>query len=234
MFIAIGTVLGAAFGIAWIVSTPVTFEATTALELTSIAPQVNISSVGARPDPVTIDTDAQIATSDPVVRAITENSTRDAADVRANLDVAARPLTDVMTITYTAGSPAEAVDGASAAARAFLQEKDRLIVEPVRRYLTEVASEKPVVGTQGAVLALPSDDIWALETRRQAALASELRLQGAGRVVEASRITAPNDRGDVEVPLVTGAALGALLGLLLAVIAPAGVSRPVTRVRRKP
>ena len=130
--------LGLRLGIAWLVTTPKIFEATVALELTSVAPQVNISSVGARPDPVTIDTDAQIVTSDAVVNAVTQTPPETTQQTSGRTSsVSARPLTQVMTITYTSRLPAQRrVDGAIHAARAFLAEKERLIVEPVRNYLT--------------------------------------------------------------------------------------------------
>ena len=221
--------MGAIAGMVWLFATPKTYEATIVLELTSVAPQVNITSVGARPDPVTIDTDAQIVMSDAVVDAVTRTSSRDRTDVRNSLDVSAVPLTRVMNITYGADSATEAIKGASTAAAAFLDEKERLIVDPVRNYLQSVESRDAQVSGAGGSLSKASPDLWELEARSQSAMAAEIRLQGAGEILEAARITASGDRGDVEVPVVTGTALGALLGLLVAILQTA--SRPAGPTR---
>ena len=222
LLVGLGAAVGAIAGMVWLFATPKTYEATIALELTSVAPQVNINSVGARPDPVTIDTDAQIVMSDAVVDAVARTSSRDRTDVRNSLGVSARPLTRVMNIVYSADSATEAIQGASKAADAFLSEKERLIVEPVRSYLQSVESQDAQVSSAGGSLRQSTPDLWELEARSQSAMAAELRLQGAGEILEGARITAAGERGDVEVPVVTGIALGALLGLVGAVMLAAG------------
>ena len=215
--VGLGAVVGAIAGVVWLFATPKTYEATVALELTSVAPQVNITSVGARPDPVTIDTDAQIVMSDAVVDAVTRTTSRDRTDVRNSLDVSALPLTRVMHITYSADSAPGAIDGASSAATAFLGEKERLIIEPVRSYLQSIENQEAQVSGADGSLRQSTPDLWELEALRQSATAAEIRLQGAGEILEAARITAAGERGDAEVPVVTGIALGALLGLVVAI-----------------
>lgn len=227
VLVGLGALIGAIVGMLWLAATPKTYEATVALELTSVAPQINITSVGARPAVVTIDTDAQIVTSDAVVDAVARTSTRDRTQIRDSLRVSARPLTRVMNVTYGADSEAEAIEGASAAAAAFLDERDRLIVQPVREYLRSVEGQwAPVAGVGGSS---PSRDQWEIEARRLSALTAEMRLQGAGQVLEAASITASGDRGDAEVPVVTGASLGALLGLGFAIARAATRSAESTR-----
>lgn len=225
LLVGLGAVVGALVGMVWLFATPKTYAATVALELTSVAPQVNITSVGARPDPLTIDTDAQIAKSDAVLDAVMRTGSTDMTHVRNSLEISARPLTRVMTITYSASSATEAIKGASAAAAAFLTERESLIVEPVRKYLQSVESQDAQIPGAGRSPSQPAPDLWELEARHQAALASAIRLQGSGEILEAARITTAGERGDAEVPVVTGTVLGALLGLVVAVIWAAGRPR---------
>ena len=213
--IALGALLGLGLGTAVLVTAPKNIEATVVLELTTAAPQVNISSVGARPDAVTIDTDAQIVTSDAVVNEVAQATGDDTSVVRANLAVSARPLTQVMIIQYTTDTASGAVDGATSAAQSFLAEREQLIVTPVRNYLEAIVSQDALASAEGRPISQPADDIWALEARRQAALVSQMGVQGAGEIVESARITATSNRADAPVPVVTGAGVGALLGLAL-------------------
>lgn len=214
LWVLVGAVLGAAVGAAWLLSSPKTFKATVAIELTDIASTVNLSGVGPKPDAITVDTDAQLVISDSVVNAVASADDRSAEAVRQSLAVSARPLTSVMTITYESGSSARALLGASTAADAFLGERERLIVKPVRDYLSTVTKQRVAgTGTAGEVTTESEANLWSLELRRQAALTTELGLQGAGTVVEQARITVAGERGNLEVPIATGIAMGGLAGL---------------------
>lgn len=117
-----------------------------------------------------------------------------------------------MTITYAAGSAGDALRGAQAAGTAFLAERNRLIIGPVRSYLTSVRDHPvtagPATGTDSATV---QADLWTMEQRRQAALVKELELAGPGTVLESARITASGRGADIAMPLATGAALGVLV-----------------------
>jgi hypothetical protein len=222
-----GALIGMACGAAWLLATPKTYKATVAMELSESSPQVNLGGIGPEGDDISIDTDALIVSSDAVLSAVAADSDRSLDEIRDHLVVSARPLTRVMTVTYAAASPDAATRGAQAAATAFLQERERLITEPVRDYLTAVREkEVSVVPPAGEADTTELDaNLWSLELRRQAALAKELRLAGPGTILEDARITAAGDRGDLEVPIATGAALGVLVSV--------GVSLALDRRKRR-
>jgi hypothetical protein len=125
-----------------------------------------------------------------------------------------------MTFTYAADDAESALTGAAAATKAFLSERQRLFVDPVRSYLTAIVKQGASGGNvaeQGLTNEV-QETIVGLELRRQAALNRKLALQGSGTVLEAARITSAGDRGDLEVPLATGIGLGALAGVAFAMM----------------
>ena len=143
---AVGVVIGAVVGLtvagALYLSRPVQYSSTVALELTTVTPLVDLNPTGPKIDAVTIDTDAVITASDPVVEAVASASGRDADDVRGALSVRARPLSRVLEITYTTTASAEAArEGVTSAAEAYLDLRERLIIDPVRGYVAGVVSE---------------------------------------------------------------------------------------------
>lgn len=216
----IGAVLGASIGVVLVLTAPKTFKATVAVELASVAPQINLSGAGPKADPVSVDTDAQLVLSDAVVDAVAALGDRSVSQVREHLMVAARPLTQVITITYAASSAEAARGGAATAADALIKQRERLFVDPVRNYLTRVSDQNVSrTGTTGeGVTAESQDNLWSLELRRQAALDQELGLGNAGSVLEQARITTAGQRGDLDVPVATGLAVGALFGVAVAVL----------------
>lgn len=207
--VLVGALIGIAAGVVWVVATPKSYQATVAIELTEASPQVSLTEDGPRGDDVSIDTDALIGSSDPVVESVAREVGQSPSQVREHLGISARPLTRVMTMTFTASTAGDAMRGAQRAAQTFLQERERLIVGPVRDYLTLV-SDQQVAATRGAASVASEADLWSMELRRQAAVAKQVRLSGPGEIVEDARLTAVGYRGERAVPVATGAALGVL------------------------
>jgi hypothetical protein len=222
LFAAVGAAMGGVVGALLVFSMPQRYQATVAVELTQISPQVNTSGTGPGAAPVTIDTDAQLVTSDAVVNAIAFTSRQSPSEVRSNLTVAARPLTQVITLTYTDESAGSALSGAQTAAVVFLETRDLLILRPVRNHLDTIAEQDDIQSATSGTSSAAETNEWAMELRRQAALASRVNLQSAGDVLENARLTSNGEREDVEVPLASAIGLGALAGLAVAVVRDRG------------
>lgn len=218
-WVALGLAIGLAVGAGVYFLIPPRWTATAAIELTDISPAVDLEGAGLTRDRLTVDTDAQILGSDGVVTTVAQQTGVEADGVRSALSVSARPLTRVLEISYSDASSEAALDGTRVAASAFLRERQRLVVSALQDYLAQIVvlTEDPSLSTGllGDVAAGDLDSVSSLEIRRQQATELQLELSSAGRVVDQARLTATADRGDVEVPLVSGAALGALAGLLV-------------------
>lgn len=215
----VGGLMGLLVGMGMHWATPPAYTATAVVELSEAAAIIDLSPVAARPRLLSVDTDAQIVTSDEVVAAVMAATGHPEMQVRRSLSVSGRPVTRVLEVSYRTSSADVATAGARQAAAVFLDERERLIVAPVRQYLVEVAARtesprQPETLTEALTTADLSDARRStVEGWRQRAVAARLALRDAGITIEAARITSRADRGDVEVPLATGACAGALLGL---------------------
>lgn len=120
--LVVATLIGAALGAAFQLGRPATFTASESVLLPSDR------STSSNEPPVTIDTDAQLVTSDPVLKAVSAatGGTSTHAQVAARLDVTAIPNTRILHIAYTAASPDQALRGVQAATREFLGLRDQL------------------------------------------------------------------------------------------------------------
>jgi hypothetical protein len=217
---AVATVIGALVGLAvtsaLYLGRPVQYASTVALELTSVAPLVDLNPTGPRLDDVTIDTDAVVTTADPVVDAVAAAVGSDPEDVRSALTVRARPLSRVLEVTYTTtASPDAAREGVTAAAEAYLDLREKLIIDPVRSYVSGVVKATDTVQSDSTIV---GDQISrgqaGLELRLERAEAYEINLPLPGAVV-ASASSPTARRGVVDVALMSGAMLGALLGFVI-------------------
>jgi hypothetical protein len=211
----VGAFLGLIAGAGMYVATPPAFTATAVVELAEASPVIDLSPLAARPRLVSVDTDAQIVVSDEVLSAVADATNQPTTVVRRSLVVTARPLTRVIQISYRTASAATARAGAQRAAEAFLGERERLFVDPVQAYLTEVdaRSQSPDQPAATTPADLSSRAQSRVESWRQRAMAARLEITGAGAVLESARVKAGGSRGNPEVPVVTGACLGALLGV---------------------
>ncbi len=212
-----GLLLGLGAGVALHATTPVQQEATVTLELSSVSPLLDPSPSALAGRPVTVDTDAQILRSDDIVGPVATASGRTPEQVRADLAATARPLTRVLDLHFRTPDAATALAGAGRAADAFLEVRERLVLAPTLDFLEKVA--RAPLSTTGQVdeplVDLEGDLSQGLISQEDRAAALALELPTAGTVLQAPRITAADDRGDAEVPVASGAALGALLGFAL-------------------
>jgi hypothetical protein len=232
-----GGLLGLILGAGIYFATPPTYTATAVVELAALSPVIDLSPTAGKLQPFTVDSDVQLVVDGQVVSAISGITRQEPAQIRRSLTVSARQLTRVLQITYRAATPAMATAGAQGAADAFLAERDRLVVKPVGDYLTQVLlkTESPqksaaTLTTEGLTTRAQS----RVEGLRARAIAAELQSKGAGNVLERARVRAGGDRGDVEIPVVTGAGLGVLIGVAAAMIrAEVKKARLLSRVRAR-
>lgn len=209
----VGALVGAGAALAWYVERPTQYTSTIALEITPATAAIDLNPTGPRLDPVTVDTDALIMVSDDVAVAVAAATGGDPHDVARELSVRARPQSRVLELSYTTDRSADAArEGVTAAAEEYLDQRTRLIIDPVRTYVRQVISAATAVQD-----AYPSTDDTVsggqvtLENRLERAQAYQIQLPPPGLVVvSASEPT--GRRGTFNVIVVSGALLGALLG----------------------
>jgi hypothetical protein len=219
-----GGLLGLIAGLGFYLQTPPAYTATAVVELASVSPVIDLSPTAAKAQPFTIDSDAQLVVDGQVVSAIAAVTGQQPTTVRRSLSVSARQLTRILQITYTAATPETATAGAQQAAEALLGERKRLLVQPVQDYLTAVLvkTEVPQKSITRSSTTLSTADLSSraqsrVEGLRDRAIGAQLQSKGEGSVLERARVRTGADRGDVEVPVVTGACLGALFGVAVAI-----------------
>jgi capsular polysaccharide biosynthesis protein len=214
-----GALLGVVLGGLFYWATPAKFSATSVVELTAVSPTIDLGAVRGRPRLESVDTDANMLGSDEVVSSVAKASGDSELWARSSLSVAARNLTRVVEVTYTSATPEGARAGANSAADGLLVARQRLVIQPVEDYLSEVAkrTETPL----DAEVVNPDDRFGTAEFRvenwRDRALAARLQLPHAGTVLERATASTGAERGPMEVPLTSGAALGALVAVLLGI-----------------
>lgn len=211
----LGLAVGLALGGVVYLLTPTTYTAKATLELPATPPQVDLNRTAPPIKPLTLDTEAQLILSDPVVDNVSLALDTDPATVRANIGVSAIPLTRVLEVTYTDGDAERALAGARSVANTFVAERDQVYLAPQRDYLNEILGKTEAAHTTQTETVKISEDQPRTEALRQAAVASQLRLPGQANVIIAPRLSESAYRGDLLVPLVSGAAFGALMGTLI-------------------
>jgi hypothetical protein len=211
----VGCLLGLLVGVGLHVTKPPTYTATAAVELTKIAPSLDLSPIAPPADFLTVDTDAQMVETDEVISAVAKAAGQSTAQVRTSLAVSARQLTRVLLISYTTSSADDAVKGAQQAAETFLAERQKLIVEPLQDYLAEVRSltASPKLSVETTTQDLTGKAQSRVEGFRQRAMNARLQISGAGTILQAARVSSAANRGNPEIPIVTGLCTGGLLGL---------------------
>ena len=131
-----------------------------------------------------------VTAADPVVAAVSSAVGRDEGDVRSALSVRARPLSRVLEITYTTTASADAArEGVTAAAEAYLDLREKLIIEPVRAYVGGVVKATDKVQADSTIDGdLISRGQAALERRLQRAEAYEIDLPLPGTVIASASV----------------------------------------------
>ncbi len=221
-WLLVGLLLGLGVGVLLVARTTPLANASTVVELSAVEPQVDLNS-SAPVKAVTVDTDAQLLTSDEVVQAAGAAAGRSPARARASLGVSAAQITRVITLTYTDPSPKRAQAGAEAAATALLRARERLVVVPLREQLRLLGQSLAAVDAvdpvdPAAAPPAPSGDLVSPSGRQQAAVSAELALTGAGTVLQHALALPATDRGSIAVPLATSAGVGALVLFLVGLL----------------
>ncbi len=192
-------------------------------------------------DAVTPDTEAQIATSAPVLAAVRSAAHASGGDtaVAKRITVDAPPNTQVLSISFSARRPAVAAAGAQAAATAFLTARGRLIADrqaadtasltaqiaALQSDLADASANAAATGGSARVVAQLAetaivDKIRSLQ-RTQASLANAQT--AAGQVLRPAIATAVHPRLGREVPVTSGLLVGLLVGLGLGRLRPRSV-----------
>ena len=126
--------LGAAFG--FLVITPSTSTAFTAIDLNVVSSDpFNVQRPA--PDLLNRTSEEQTARSPAVVELVADEIGRSVADIRAALTATVLPESTVIQLRYTGPSRAEAAEGADALATAYLQVRSEANAERVERILAE-------------------------------------------------------------------------------------------------
>lgn len=213
------------FGAGWVVLSqqqPM-FTASASVLLAPLSSFADTDPAGRSPRLVTIDTDAHLVTSAPVVRRVARATSLPPGEVRSGLSVSAEPLTQVLRISFSAADASRAARGAQVAAKQLLVQRGKALastdvqVQVLRDTINAIRREtrRPEVGSTPNVLGL------RLAQLRDFLNDVEAGSTATGQVVNRAATPRQARVVNAEVPL----ASGLMLGLLLAVMVGALHSR---------
>jgi hypothetical protein len=212
--LAITTGIGALIGVGFALRLPSAYEAAVEIDLPGLSTWVNFDPEEDAPQHTTIDSSAQLVLSDSVVRSVAAVTHLETDEVRHNLSVSAYPLSRVLVPTFRASSAALAVSGADAAAKALINQRKRVfegsqlrLAVQLKRYLDRLlpqANRKG--GPYSSVTHRLLEEITQINDVRQEAAAESAQILKAAAPARAVRTHG-------ELPVVTGATLGFLVGV---------------------
>lgn len=215
--VALGLVVGVAVSLAQ----PATWSSTASVALSPVPVYVKISSEDLVPPEVSIDTDAQLLGSPQVMGAIARELGIDPEDAGDHLAVSASPQTHVLHLTVSGPSAASAQAATASAVKAFVTLRGEVLgalaedqVQALRLALG--ARERELADVRGRRLVLDDDELMQEVVDLQTALdeLEDARTQPAD-VIDPADLARTVDYPNREVPVVSGAGLGLLAGLLL-------------------
>ncbi|GAA1510067.1 hypothetical protein [Nocardioides humi] len=210
-------ILGAAVGAATTVgadrqvTSTVTVELTpspTYLDVGDVARAADSDAVVRPPDPATVDTEAALLRSEPALERAGQRVHMTPADLRSDIRVVAPPLSTVLQVSVTTGSDRDPAAAARAVVDEYLAERGRVLE----------GRRADMVARLGERLAAidPADPDWARTRTYLRAAVDHLTTHrpAVGSVIRVGPAHAVGvERG---VPIASGLALGALLGLAAA------------------
>ncbi len=199
------------------------------------APLVPVS--GARPS--TLDSEAIVARSTPVVTAVAEELEIPVTEVRRSLRISAEPNTRVLLVTYEAPTAAQAQRGAEIAVAAFLDTRSALLgraADDIRARYTALQQQLDAIYQEIRPLALETQrgHLWtvlATVTRgwtEAAEILEQTEEPTEARAISEATVARADDAELVRVA--SGLAVGLLFGILLI----SGVDRRLQRVGDRP
>jgi hypothetical protein len=103
------------------------WRGSTSMELPDVPVYVDLTNTGPPAKPTTIDTTGQLVYSEPVLRAAGRAAKMSVEEVNDNLAISAYPLSRVLIISLVAPTQWQAERGADAAARALLEQRQKLL-----------------------------------------------------------------------------------------------------------
>lgn len=214
-------VTGLLLGFAWSTTQPTVYAATSSVVLTPVPKYVLPTGVGLVPPEVSIDTDAQLLYSPVVLDKVADALGIDPGSAMDHLAVTATANSHALHITATASSPELAATAANAAVEGLTRVRRDTLgslrldqVRLLRLWTTD--QEDLLAQAPGVGAVIPAvDDLFAQVLELQTSL-DELEEARATPVQVIDPATPPRRavRSNIEVPLVSGLMLGALLGCL--------------------
>jgi hypothetical protein len=220
--IAVAMVIGVLVGLMLALLQPSTFSATASVALTPVPVYVAPSVSDLAPPPVTIDTDAQLVRSSPVLAAVGRALGVDDARSEEHITVTASPNTNILHVTVTAADAREAARAADAAALALVDVRrtalGALTHDQIRQLrFMMIAQEGMLAREQARRLVIPvRDELFGnlIELRTRL---SELRTarRVPAEVIGPAADSGQADYANTEVPLTSGAVLGLVVGCLI-------------------
>jgi polysaccharide biosynthesis transport protein len=217
-------VVGLLVGLVMARAKPATYTATTDVVVNPVPSYVAVQP-RTRPPMVTIDSDAQLVVGSQVIARVASRLGESQASVKGGLSVTAVPLSQVLHVTFTGRSRADAVRGSTVAAQAFLDVRRRVLVALRAGQIARIGPPLRVV--EGRLLAeqranpvVPLDDPalqqYVTLTDRAEALA-RARTSSA-EIIRRAQPPRGTDSVDTEVYLTSGAMLGILLASALGAV----------------
>jgi len=210
-------VLGLLAGLGWSMQQPSAYSATASVALAPVPVYVISTPDELVPPEVSIDTDAQLLGSDLVLGAIAEALGVDRVTAAERLSVRASANSHVLHVTVTASSPLLAAEAANAAVGGLATARTRTLgslQEHQARHLRAIVGGHggELAETDDLLLSADSDDLGRILSAR--ASLDELEESRAAPVDVVRPAVAPQrgDYANTEVPIVSGATVGLLLG----------------------
>lgn len=209
-------------GYAWSTTQPTVFAATSSVVLTPVPKYVLPTGEGLLPPEVSIDTDAQLLYSPVVLDRVAAALGTGADSAMDHLSVTATANSRVLHVTATAASPELAAAAANAAVDGLTRVRrttlGSLRLDQLRLLrLWTTGQEDLLAEAQGVGAVIPAtDELFAQVFALKTAL-GELEEARATPVQVVGPAAPPRRavRSNIEVPLVSGVMLGALLGCLI-------------------
>lgn len=207
----------AGYGVNSALGVPVTATQQVLVPAAELAPVPGIRSS-------TLDAEAVLARSEPVVAAVVQELGVPASEVHDGLSVGAEPNTRVLVITYQASDVDDARRGVETAVDAFIEERARFLssnaVAVTQRYVTrQVELDAIYRSTRPYAEIARSQHLWSTitELSRQwthaSNILSDMEVPPQAQVISSADISLLNDYRTVRVA--SGIGLGGLLGLPL-------------------
>ncbi|GAB6985663.1 hypothetical protein [Nocardioides pyridinolyticus] len=220
--LGLSIVLGVLAGLVWSLQQPSAYAATASVALAPVPVYVAPSTDGLVPPEVSVDTDAQLLGSGPVLDAIAEVLGTDPDGAADRLVVTATANTHVLHVTVSADTPEDAARAANAAVAALADVRRQALGaldENQLRYLRMVLDNHDVAPDQddGKTIVFPLEDEQFARIVGVRATLDELD-EARAAPVEVVRPAEPPRHAqyaNTEVALTSGALLGLLAGCLI-------------------